>query len=258
MLKRRHRLTKYLPIIVMGCATAFGQSFTGFTPGNLVVFRSVYTGDASTVTKGQTLPPVCGTMATCTGKATDNGAYPAIGSTNNVWNNVNADGNFGVTSPVFLDQITTGGTLVNTLPIPTNLIITSFSSKSEGALNLSPDGAILTFMGYVAPPNTLDVSNSNTPGVIDPTNPVGTTYYRAVAQVYANGAIHVTNTNAFSGDNGRAAIFANGLYYAVGNSNNGSGTPANRSRVDGRTGYCPLPNAGGTRRDRRLLDYPVD
>jgi hypothetical protein len=45
-------------------------------------------------------------MATSTGKATDNGAYPAIGSTNNVWSNVNADGNFGVISPIFLDQIT--------------------------------------------------------------------------------------------------------------------------------------------------------
>jgi len=33
--------------------------FTGFTPGNLVVSRSVYTGDANSVAVGQKLPPVC-------------------------------------------------------------------------------------------------------------------------------------------------------------------------------------------------------
>jgi hypothetical protein len=72
----------------------------------------------------------------------------------------------------------------------------------------------------------LDVSNSNTPGVVDPTNPVTTTpTYRAVAQVDANGNIQVTTTNAYSGNNGRAAIADNGLYYTVGNSGNGSGTP---------------------------------
>ena len=82
-------------------------------------------------------------------------------------------------------------------------------------------------MGYVAPVNTLDVSNSNTPGVIDPTNPVGSAYYRAVAHVDAYGNISVTETNAYSGNNGRAAAEADSFYYTVGNSNNGGGTPAN-------------------------------
>ena len=82
-------------------------------------------------------------------------------------------------------------------------------------------------MGYVAPPNTIDVSNSNTPMVYDPTNPAGGSYFRAVAQVGANGAIQITKTNAYNGNNGRSAIMANGLYYIAGNSNNGSGTPAN-------------------------------
>ena len=49
--------------------------------------------------------------------------------------------------------------------------------------------------------------------------------YRAVAQVYASGAIQITTTNAYSGNNGRAAIQANGYFYTVGNSNNGGGTP---------------------------------
>ena len=112
---------------------------------------------------------------------------------------------------------------------------TSFSSKSELAVNLSTDSTVLTFMAYLAPPNTIDVSNSNTPGVYDPTNPAGGSYYRGVVQVGANGAIQVTPTNAYSGNNGRAAILAgNGLYYMVGNDNNGAGAvPANLSNSTG-------------------------
>ena len=209
---------------------AFAQStFTGFTSGNLVVSRSVYTGDANTVVLNQPLPPVCPVTAEAAkkgqcsaGKANANGSYP------NVFNNAAVDGSFGVTSPVFLDQINpTTGVVVNTLAIPSDVVTTSFSSKSELAVNLSNDGTALTFMSYVAPPNTVDVSNSNTPGVYDPTNPVGSSYYRAVVQVGANGAIQVTPTNAYSGNNGRAAILSNGLYYMAGNDNNGTGTPAN-------------------------------
>lgn len=220
--------------------TISGQStFAGFMPGNLVLSRSVYTGDRNTVVAGQTLPPVCPASANtasagaCSVKATDNGAYPSTDSANNVFNNNKVDGSFGVTSPIFLDQLSPSGVTLNSLAVPSNLLVTSFSSKSELGLNLSPDGGVLTFMGYIAAPNTVDVSNSNTPGVYDPTNPAGGSYFRAVAQVGANGAIQVTPTNAYSGNNGRAAILANGLYYMVGNSNNGTGTPAN---VVGSTG----------------------
>ena len=211
-------------------AAAYGQTsgFSGFTAGNLVVSRSVYAGDATTVIKGQAMPPVCPSTAKCgTGVASDNGAYPSTTSSNYVWNNDNVDGSFGITAPIFLDQMTPAGTLVNSLPVPSSLIVSSFSSKSELALNLSTDGTAITFMGYVAPPNTIDVSNSNTPMVYDPTNPAGGSYFRAVAQVGANGAIQITKTNAYNGNNGRSAIMANGLYYIAGNSNNGSGTPAN-------------------------------
>ncbi len=202
-----------------------GSPFSGFTANNLVVSRSVYTGTASTVTPGQILPPVCGTQATCTSAATDSGAFPAVGSNNNVWNNDAVDGSFGVTSPIFLDQLTTSGTVVSTLPIPTDQLVTSFSSKSEVALNLSLDGKYLTFMGYITPPNALDTSNSNTPGVYDPTNPVGTSVYRGVGQVDTSGNVQVTLTNAYSGNNGRAAIYTgdpSGVYFTAGNDNNGS------------------------------------
>jgi uncharacterized protein (TIGR03437 family) len=206
----------------------YGQTFSGFTSGNIVVSRSTYAGTAASVVVGQPLPPVCPSTAACgTAKATDSGAYASTSSTNNLFNNNLVDGSFGITSPLFLDQLTPAGALVNTLAIPTNVVTTSFSSKSEVALNLSADGTALTFMGYVAPVNTIDVSDSNTPGAYDPTNPAGGSFYRAVVQVGANGAIQVTPTNSYSGNNGRAAALANGLYYMVGNANNGGGTPAN-------------------------------
>lgn len=220
--------------------TISGQSIlTGVISANLMLSRSVYTGDPSTVVVGSVLPPVCPVSANaasagaCGAKATNNGAYPSTSSSNNVWNNDSVDGSFGVTSPIFLDQITLSGTTVSSFAVPSNMIVTSFSSKSELALNLSTDGSVLTFMGYVAAPDTVDVSNANTPEVYDPTNPSGGSYFRAVAQVGANGAIQVTPTNAYSGNNGRAAILANGLYYMVGNSNNGTATPTN---VVGSTG----------------------
>jgi hypothetical protein len=55
------------------------------------------------------------------------------------------------------------------------------------ALNLSPNGHYVTFMGYDARPDAVDVSNSNTPGVVDPTNPVAGAYYRVAAQLQASG-----------------------------------------------------------------------
>jgi hypothetical protein len=236
-----------------------------FAPDSLVLTRSVYEGTADTVTIGEVLPPGCpggpnGTTVvnvptttpgvttnvtvTC-GIASDNGEFPNDNDSHNVWNNAGSDGSFGISSPIFLDNLSLDGDRLGTLPIPTDKIVTSFSSKSELALNRSVDGRSLNFMGYhggpgcgggpVSPtgPNLIDVSASSTPAICDPTNSVissfvsnpvvPTAYYRAVAEVDADGSISVTDGNAYSGDNGRAAIKGgNGLYYMVGNDNSGN------------------------------------
>ena len=57
-----------------------------------------------------------------------------------VFNNDTVDGSFGVTSRLFLKQITPSGRPQGTIPVPSSDLVTSFSSKSEGALNLSTDG----------------------------------------------------------------------------------------------------------------------
>jgi hypothetical protein len=212
-----------------------------FIPDTLVLSRSVYAGDAATVTVGQTLPPGCvagtvtlpviagGTTTVTIPAASSSGCNTAVanGTYPTVFNNDTADGSFGVTSPIFLDNIMTDGFLLGTLPIPDDQIVTSFSSKSELALNLSSDGRSITFAGYrggtgfPTAPNQLDISNSNTPGVVDPSNPVISQYYRSVAEVDARGHFLITEGNAYSGNNGRAAIKAGSLYYMTGNDNNG-------------------------------------
>jgi hypothetical protein len=238
--------------------------FFGFVPDTLVLSKSVYVGTAETVTIGEDLPLGCAggangtsnvnvpllaggttSVAVPCGIASDNGEFPNLFDSHNVWNNANSDGSFGVSSPIFLDNLTTDGFRLGELPIPSDQIVTSFSSKSELALNISVDGKSLTFMGYrggpgcggfpTSPtaPNLLDVSASNTPGVCDPTNPVissnpaapnvPTAYFRAVAEVDAFGHISITDGNAYSGDNGRAAIKGgNDTYYMAGNDNDGN------------------------------------
>ncbi len=84
-------------------------------------------------------------------------------------------------------------------------------------------------MGYAAPSATLDVSASNAPGEVDPTNPVTSSYYRTVATLDAKGQFHFTETNAYTGDNGRAAIVADGdhsnpVIFMAGNAGNGNPT----------------------------------
>jgi hypothetical protein len=186
-------------------ATAQGNS-DFFKPGNLVVSRSVFSMNPA-------FPP-----------------YPFV------WNQDLIDASFGITSRILLDQLTTSGSLINTLEVPNSgqngvpptkdQMVTSFSSKSELALNLSTDGEFVTFLGYLAPIDATDVSNTNTPLAFDPTNPVSGFAYRVVGQVDAKGKFRFTKTNAYSGNNGRAVILHNtdgsNVYFTAGNAGNGA------------------------------------
>ncbi len=200
--------------IVEGIAATQLSTALLFAPGDLIVSRSVYQGTASTITVGQPLPGG--------GAAIADGSYPTV------FNNAKADASFGITSPIFLDQITTTGLKIGTVAIDPTLITTSFPSKSELALNLTPDGTGLTFIAYATGVNQLDVSNSNTPGIIEPGNPVtAAPTYRAIAQLNADGSLDITTSNIYPGNNGRAVILApNGLYYTAGNAGNGDGSAA--------------------------------
>jgi hypothetical protein len=245
-----HRSAAWLALSLMTAslaASAQTSEVSGapvFTPGNLVVSRSLYTASSSSVTVGQVLPPSCvankTTKVTC-GNAALDGTFPTV------FNNSKPDASFGITSPLILDEMTPGGTVINSITVPNNStttgdqLVTSFSSKSEEALHLSTDGQYLTFIDYVAPLNTIDASNSNTPAAPDATNPVPGANYRAVATVNSLGQFNFTETNAYSGNNGRAAIYVNtgttngvpnNFFYTAGNAGNG-GNPEPQQVVDG-------------------------
>ena len=202
---------------------------TDLRPGNLLVSRAIYDNNPNNVQAGVTqLPPNCIPPGCVT--ATDSGSYPSV------WNNVLVDSSFGITAKIVLDQLKPSGHLVSSLEVPNSLqhgvpptkdqMVGSFSSKSEVALNLSTDRRFVTFMGYLAAVNAIDVSNSNTPAVVDPTDPVPGTNFRVVARVDEDGKFHFTKTNAYSGNNGRAAILNNSndrhILYTAGNAGNGA------------------------------------
>ncbi len=196
---------------------------SGLKPGNVLISRSDYVPDPGLVAGTTELPTGCGgTGDPCAPANTSGTQFPQV------FNNGNVDGSFGITAPLFLDQVDPhNGHLINTIDVPTSELVTSFSSKSEDALNLSTNGKYVSFMGYVAPVDAVDVSASNTPGEIDPSDPVTGAHYRAVATVDGQGNFHFTETNANSGDNGRAAIVADNdsqdpLIFSAGNAGNGS------------------------------------
>jgi hypothetical protein len=232
IVRRRARILAAVAGVVVAAAAIAAASANAngsdyFTPGNLLVSRSVYGGTADTVQVGMALPPGCTTG--CASAVAD-GTYPTV------FNNDLVDSSFGVSSKIFLDELTPTGTPVSSLEVPNSTqngvpptkdqMVTSFSSKSELALNLSTDRQSVSFMGYLAPVNGIDVSNSNTPAVPDPTNPVLSSYYRVAAQVDGHGKFRFAKTNAYSGNNGRAAILNSegNVLYLAGNAGNG-GTP---------------------------------
>jgi hypothetical protein len=205
---------------------AGAQQALGNYGGDLLVTSSTYTDPNFAV--GAALPNSAGVAAVASSAFCSN-----ANCSSNVWNNASVDANFGITSNLYLSDVNTStGAVDNTVNVSALAaaqginLNTSFSSKSEGAINFTPDGTGLTFMGYNTTAGQLDVSNANTPGVIEAGNTdTAPATYRGVAQLnLSNNGLQYTTTNAYNGNNGRAAILgSNGYYYMVGNGGNGNG-----------------------------------
>jgi hypothetical protein len=210
---------------------ARAQQPLGNYSGDLIVSSSTYTDPGFAAGQSGVLP-----LSTPTSTNASSAFCTTANCSGNVWNNDAVDANFGVTSQIFLSDVnTTTGHVDNTVNVTSIAseeginLVTSFSSKSELAINLTPNGQGLTFMAYNSTTGELDVSNANTPGIIEPGNTdTQTATYRAVGQInLSSNALQVTTTNAYNGNNGRAAILgSNGYYYTVGNAGNGNGSAA--------------------------------
>jgi hypothetical protein len=197
-------------------------------PGDILISSSTYqdTGAVTNLTVGQQIPTISTTALAVSGGAGVNGN--PLG----VFFNSTPDGNFGVTSPLTLTQYTPGGIPNGVLNLPaasaTNAadgIVTSFSSKSEGSLTISPNGQTVTLMGYSAPVGAVDVSNAQTPGALEPGNTdIATPTYRVAATINGSGQVTYTQTNSYSGNNPRAGVALPGnILLMAGNAGNGSG-----------------------------------
>jgi hypothetical protein len=212
---------------------ASAQQALGDFSNDLIVSSSTYVDPGFAAGIALPFSSTGGTTSTAT--ATASSAFCSNSTcSSNVWNNSTPDANFGITAGIILQNINTSTGVVDNSVNVTQLaanagisLATSFSSKSELALNPTLNGGSITFMGYNSTVGQLDVSNTNTPGSIEPGNTdIQTATYRSVAQLdLSNNALQITNTNAYNGNNGRAAIgIGNGQYYTVGNAGNGNGS----------------------------------
>jgi hypothetical protein len=195
-------------------------------PNTLVISSSTYDPSQGAVASLKVGTPLANS-ATAT--------IPAVADNNyvTVWNNDTVDASFGVTSPIRVSVLDPkNGRLFREVSVPTSQVVTSFSSKSELGLHIGRDrdGIHLIFMGYAgAGVGGLDVSNSDAVAGQDPTNPVtfafGSDYafHRTIVSMDQSGEFSYTPTFDYGGNNGRSALLgSNGLYYSVGNANNGN------------------------------------
>jgi hypothetical protein len=109
-----------------------------------------------------------------------------------------------IAAAVFVDEYTTGGSLLRTITLPTTAsgsqrrFVNSGQASSEGALALSyPKGKFVTLAGYDADPGTTGVAGS-----------ASVTTNRVVARIDAAGNVDTSTSisNSFSGNNVRGAV----------------------------------------------------
>ncbi len=119
---------------------------------------------------------------------------------------------------IFIDQFTTGGSPVNSVPIPDagpNALVVSGSATAEGYLSLSADRRFVTFAAYNTPrPYSASVSTS--PSVTVP---------RAIGMVSYDGTVSMpaSTTTAYNSQSWRSAVTDGGGNYWGSGSGSGGG-----------------------------------
>lgn len=118
--------------------------------------------------------------------------------------------------PVYLDEFSPAGSLVQTIALPVaasgpnRAFTNSGTASSEGHLNISPDGAFFTLAGYDAIPGTATIASTTSASVA-----------RVIARIDNSGYVDTTTSinNAFSATNVRSVATDNGAqFWVAGNS----------------------------------------
>lgn len=147
-------------------------------------------------------------------------------------------------NPVFLDEYTPTGTLVQTIAMPiaasgSNQPLTqSGSATSEGFLNVSSNGLYLTLVGYQATPGTVTIATSANP-------PVG----RVIARIDVAGTVDTSTVlgDAYGGGNIRSVASDDGNRFWVGGNAQGV-------RFVSNLGATTSTLVGGTPGNTRVLN----
>jgi uncharacterized protein len=123
-------------------------------------------------------------------------------------------------TPVFLDEYTTAGVLVQSIAVPTTTVgaqrrlVCSGSATSEGWLTRSTDGQYIVFPGYDAAVGTANITTS--PSATVP---------RVIGRAGASGTLDTSTalTDAISGGNPRGAASTNGTDLWISGTSSGGG-----------------------------------
>jgi PKD repeat protein len=104
-------------------------------------------------------------------------------------------------SPVFLDEYTTNGTLVQSVPVNTNLFCAAGTSTSEGLITRATNGLYLVFAGYATNGNVTSLASS-----------ASTAVPRTVGRIDGNGNLDLTTelSNYASGGSPRGVTSTDG------------------------------------------------
>jgi hypothetical protein len=140
---------------------AFAQ--TPLAPNSIQVSRVQYDGNAGNIyTSPYSFPEILNDPAGC---ATGNQICDLAGIQGSIFID-QFDSSPGAAAAGTLSLPSTGSPAPFPTVEPGSYITTSFSSKSEGALMVSPNGQYLTYMGYQGGDQLDDVSNSYSPNSI--------------------------------------------------------------------------------------------
>ncbi len=137
----------------------------------------------------------------------------------------------GAAAPVFLDEVTTAGSPVQSIALPTtdsspnHALTASGTAASEGGLSLSGDGHSLSLEGYDLTVGTGGVSGTGGTG--------GSAVARTAAIVSASGAVDTSTalTDAYQKNNPRGAVTDGNGHIWVGGAGGLSGNPDGGIRV---------------------------